>query len=188
MPYAPFDSLSGHGYGRLGRPRGIGGEFKGASLYPYREPPAHSDDEFEEEQELDDEEFKTDIKLFFNDPSERGQGRVDRGSFAGSSTRGLGEMTSLPKAMNGITPFPEMYDDIEAPIGGLSLSVSSPAPQTFTGTKHGFSSAPFVPWEEETFYDLHDLPLPDERALIRAQSDHAELVAETILFFRRYIS
>lgn len=179
--YATFDSLAGHGYGRLGKPRGSAGEWNASTSFPYLEEPLHVDDDEEQQ----DDDYEVDIKLFFNDPSERGQGRVDRGSFAGSSTRGLGEASPLPRATKGIVPFPGLYDDIEAPIGGMSSKVSSPAPQTYTGSKRGFSLAPSIPWEDElTFKTLQDLPMPDERALRRAQEDHAEIVAETMIYFR----
>lgn len=161
------DANTGGGYGRLGKPRSAGAEWSSAETYPYS-PPGDPDMQPDEE-DLD----VFGLPRIDRDPQLYGSLRVDRGSFAHSSVRGLGELA----VAKGMVPFPDMYSSMDASAGGMSPKIYQTAPARRTGSAQGWSSPPEFPEDDGIrSFSLWDVPTDDERSMLHAQMDHEEMV------------
>lgn len=182
------DARQGRGYGRTGKPTGAGTTWQKGKEFPYIEVLETTEEEEEEMEDMWDSpetasKFMSKLSTHFyggSDPYGRTRARVDRGSFAHSSGRGLGENVA-----KGMSPFPNMYKNRGAAVGGMSPTVYKTAPGRKGGghgSKKGWSASPPVRLSDETepAYTLEDiLDLDDdERALKRASDQHEELVSD----------
>ena len=183
------DARTGGGYGRLGDPSGAGTQTHADASFPYVTP-LQSALDCVEDPECDDPHDGTidpDIDLGLahrvqnavgatssQDPYGARRARVDRGSFAHSSMRGLGEMTSTGRS---ISPIPDLYYGRDMSVGGQSNPVHPHDVRT-TGSKKGWTSPPppIVTDDEEYVDTLWDIETPDERALSRAKREHEHMV------------
>jgi hypothetical protein len=177
---SPKDDRDGHGYGRIGEPKGAGTTWVMGADYPYVK--VGNDATEEEMIEMDDDEDYDMNKMmskltstFYtpHDPMGQRTGRVDRATFA-SGGRGLGEAL-------GNVAIPGMYKHRDSGLGG-GIKYTTNRPQR-TGMKYGWSMRPPVyddaPGEDlEPVYHIEDLPSDDERALMKAKREHEVMVSE----------
>lgn len=161
------DAKVGGGYGRLGPPRNAAGEWSSAETYPYLDP---GDPDMQPDEDDLDSDFLPHID---RNPELYGSLRVDRGSLAHTSLRGLGELA----VAKGMVPFPDMYASRDASVGGMSPKVYQTGPSRWTGSPQGWSSPPEFPEDDDIrSFSLWDIPTDDERALLHAQMEHEEMV------------
>jgi len=174
-----LDARKGSGYGRASTPSGVGGEYSARDDFPYTEGPTELDDEVEESDpwadENDEDVFlkKTGHRSFRNSGN-----HADRGSFAHTSNRGLGESSSM-------VPIPGLYRTSDDPgeTGRHHQSAFRTGPGHkggSSGSKAGWFGAPPPMMSDTTppVYSLSDLPDSAERALQKAQDDHSSLVSD----------
>lgn len=134
--YQHYDANSNSGYGRL-EPK----FHKERSFFQYPEPPEHDP---VAESEIDDETYMAVLsRLLSYKPSDQySKNKNDPFYFVGSATK-LGESAS------GMVPFPRMYKSKQAIAGGTSPKYPTGPTVGFqsrsrpTGTKRGYSSAPY---------------------------------------------
>jgi hypothetical protein len=130
---------------------------------------------------IDADRFMTKLSTQYystQDPYGQRRARVDRGSLAHSSGRGLGENVA-----KGISPFPKMYKNRGPTVGGTSPTVYKTAPGRQggggRGSKKGWFSAPPAMFSDvsDPAYTLEDILDcdDDKRALAKAKKDHNDL-------------
>lgn len=187
-----WDTNQGHGYGRLGEPRGAGMTSKEGDLYPYVEPPA-DDHEGDVDAGVEDGDIplgpahvdllnKIGVSWADRDNFARKRARVDRGSFAHSSGRGLGESIGVGSS---ISPIPGLYrsKDGAGAAGGVAWSVYKTGPG-LKGGGHGSKAGYFGPPPPSiddpvlNVYDIEELPDSDELTQIRLDREVDEVQQE----------
>lgn len=155
------DPNTGGGYGRAGASNGVGDSYKSRGAYPYGHLEDYEEDEHEcgcdDECDCNDHDDQSDDvtagiltktgRMSYADPYGTYRGRVDRSSFAHSSTRGLGE--NIGVSNNNISPIPNLYKNKSTSTGGIAPTVYKTRP----GSKGGFGSKkgwakPLVPFDE----------------------------------------
>lgn len=180
------DARLGHGYGRAGKPTGSGSTYQSRETYPYGEGPTELDPDVESEDVFDEEDedaFLRKTGAYISRDANAGRGNVDRASFV-QGGRGLGE--SLGMSPSSISTVPNLYKGRKASggAGGVAWTVYKTAPGKSggggKGTKKGWASSPPVMFgdEQTPAYTLDDIPLNDDRVLLKIQDDHADLAKE----------
>jgi hypothetical protein len=171
------DARQGHGFGHIGEPTGAGTTHQARVEYPYTDGPEELDPDIEDEEPLDND----DVQVFSNKigqrttgDANRGRGNVDRQYF------GLGE------AAASISPIPDLYKGRQASggAGGMAPTVYKTAPGKQggggKGSLKGWSKAPPVMFGDEMdpAYTLDDIPLNDDRVLLKIKNDHDDLTKQ----------
>lgn len=185
---ASDDGRQGHGYGRIGEPKGAGSTWTMPQTYPYveGEPLEPAEDEVAEDEDL----LRHFVQMVAlgniqgRDPYGARRARVDRGSFAHSSGRGLGE--SALNSSDGIAPLPGLYKSMAPfgpPIGGLSWNYITLRSGDVGrgGSKAGYASPPppMLSQDLETVDGWRSVPTDWERQLQQAADIHQSLLDQT---------
>jgi hypothetical protein len=193
-----LDARSGHGYGKVTSSPGLGTNTKSGDGFPYDvsdiqdllddddgECDDDTPDPFDSMKGVDKFMSKIDTSYYApHDPYGKRRARVDRSSFAHSSTRGLGEAVA-----SGMVPFPDLYKNREAPVGGMAPNAFKTGPGKTggggRGSKKGYASPPPADDLSDEFNpdELDDLLSSDELALARAKKSHDKLVKEFFVLF-----
>ena len=170
--YQQYDSNSDRGYGRL-TPK----FHKPRSFLQYTEPPEH---DLEAQSQIDDETYAAVVSrlLDYNPVDSLAKNKTDPFYFVGSATK-LGEVAK------GMVPFPNMYKSKQAVTGGTNPKYPTGPTAGFqsrsrpTGTKRGFSKAPY-PEPQQITAQISDNENYNDIITTDLDARHVELIKNIV--------